>query len=66
MPNMDGFKLLREIKLNPAKKDMPVIIVTTQTEKECVVNGLKTGGFNYIIKPFTPEVIKDKINEVMD
>lgn len=65
MPNMDGFKLLQEIKSNAATKDTPVIMVTTQAEKECVVDALKTGASNYVVKPFTPEIIKEKINEVM-
>lgn len=65
MPNMDGFTMLQEIKGNPATKGIPVIMVTTQAEKQSVMDALKTGASNYIVKPFTPDIIKEKIKEVL-
>ena len=65
MPNMDGFTLLQEIKGNADTKDVKVIMVTTQAEKQSVVEALQTGASSYIVKPFTPDVIKDKISEVL-
>ena len=65
MPNMDGFTMLQEIKKDPKTKDIPVIMVTTQAEKQSVMDALKTGASNYIVKPFTPQIIKTKIGEVL-
>ena len=65
MPNMDGFTFLQEVKKSDGIKDIPVIMVTTQAEKQSVVEALKTGAANYVVKPFTPEVIKEKIAEVV-
>lgn len=65
MPNMDGFTMLQEIKANPDTLKIPVIMVTTQAEKQSVMDALKTGASNYIVKPFTPDIIKEKIQEVL-
>ena len=65
MPNMDGFTLLKEVKKNNGTKSIPVIMVTTQAEKRSVVDALQSGASSYIVKPFTPEVINEKIGEVM-
>ena len=65
MPNMDGFTMLQEIKSNPQTKAIPVVMVTTQAEKQSVMDALKTGASNYIVKPFTPDIIKEKIAEVL-
>jgi len=40
-------------------------MVTTQSEKQSVVEALKSGASNYVVKPFTPDVIKVKIAEVL-
>ncbi|MCK5147486.1 response regulator [bacterium] len=65
MPNMDGFTMLQEIKGSDQTKHIPVIMVTTQAEKQSVMDALKTGASNYIVKPFTPDIIKEKIKEVL-
>ena len=65
MPNMDGFTLLQEVKKNSETKDIKVIMVTTQAEKQSVIDALTTGAASYIVKPFTPDIIKEKIGEVL-
>lgn len=65
MPNMDGFTLLQEVKGRPDYKNIKIIMVTTQAEKQSVVEALQAGASSYVVKPFTPEVIKDKISEVI-
>lgn len=58
MPNMDGFEVCRQLKLNPELKDIPVIFMTGMTDTEHVVKGLTAGGIDYITKPVnTPELI---------
>ena len=65
MPNMDGFTLLQEVKKRDDIKHIKVIMVTTQAEKQSVMDALTIGASSYVVKPFTPEVIKDKIAEVL-
>jgi len=65
MPNMDGFMLLQEIKKNAETTHIPVIMVTTQAEKQSVEEALKSGAVSYIMKPFTPEMLKQKIAELV-
>ena len=63
MPNMlgiDAVKAIRELG-----KTMPIIMVTTEAEKSRVIEALKAGANNYVIKPFEPATIVSKIQEVL-
>ena len=64
MPNKLGIDALREIRA--MGKTMPIIMVTTEAEKARVIDALKTGATNYIIKPFEPQTIVTKIKAVLD
>ncbi len=66
MPVMDGFTLLKKIKGDPALKDMPVLFVTAEAEKEKVVTAIQAGVNNYIVKPFTAEVLKEKMDKIFE
>jgi two-component system chemotaxis response regulator CheY len=63
MPNMLGIDALRSIRA--AGHTMPIIMVTTEAEKCRVVEALKAGANNYVIKPFTPDTIIGKINDTL-
>ena len=63
MPNMLGIDALRAIRANG--KTMPIIMVTTEAEKSRVIEALKAGAQNYIIKPFEPTTIVSKIQDVL-
>lgn len=63
MPNMLGIDAVREIRKNG--KTMPILMVTTEAEKGRIVEALKAGAQNYIIKPFEPATIIDKINQTI-
>ncbi|MEN6624717.1 MAG: response regulator [Candidatus Sumerlaeia bacterium] len=62
MPNMLGIDALKRIRLSG--NNVPVIMVTTEAEKSRVIEALKAGANNYIIKPFKPEAVITKINEL--
>jgi two-component system chemotaxis response regulator CheY len=64
MPNMLGIDAVKAIRA--LGKTMPIIMVTTEAEKSRVVEALKAGANNYIIKPFEPATIVQKITEVLD
>jgi DNA-binding response OmpR family regulator len=63
MPEMDGFTLAEKVK--EAKPDMPVIFLTAKSLKEDIVRGLKIGADDYITKPFDPEVLILRINNIL-
>lgn len=64
MPNMDGITMIREVRQND--KSTPIIMVTTEAEKPRILEALKAGVNNYVVKPFTPDALMSKINETME
>ena len=63
MPNMNGIELLKEIrKLN---KDVPIVMITTEGGKTSVIEALKAGCNQYIVKPFTPDILKGKLQNII-
>lgn len=63
MPEMDGFTLAEKIK--EARPGVPVIFLTAKSLKEDIVRGLKIGADDYITKPFDPEVLILRINNIL-
>jgi two-component system chemotaxis response regulator CheY len=61
MPVMDGITFLRKVRENPAYKSVKIIMCTSESEKSKVVEALKAGANNYIVKPFKPEALKEKL-----
>ena len=61
MPVMDGITLLKTLRENPAYGKMKIIMCTSESEKSKVMEALKAGANNYIVKPFTPEALKEKL-----
>ncbi len=64
MPEMDGLTLVKTIRSDPELKHLPVLMVTAEAKKENVLEALKAGVNNYIVKPFTPEVLKEKMEKI--
>jgi two-component system chemotaxis response regulator CheY len=62
MPNMDGCEFIREVRKNEAHKDMLLMMVTTETAINKVAEALEAGADEYIMKPFTREMIIEKLN----
>jgi DNA-binding response OmpR family regulator len=63
MPEMDGFTLAEKIK--QSNDEMPIIFLTAKSLKEDIVKGLKLGADDYITKPFDPEVLILRINNIL-
>ena len=63
MPEMDGFSLGEQIK--QAQPELPVIFLTAKSLKEDIIRGLKIGADDYITKPFDPEVLILRINNIL-
>ncbi|MCS7213214.1 MAG: response regulator [Candidatus Calescibacterium sp.] len=64
MPGMQGIDVLREIRKTDVYKNTPVIMVTAEAEKEKVITAIKEGVSDYIVKPFKPSTLKDKIESI--
>ncbi len=63
MPTMDGLTFLKTFR--QSNKATPVIMVTTESEKARVIEAIKAGVNNYVVKPFTPDLLSQRINETM-
>ncbi len=66
MPGLSGLDLLKAIRSNEKLKKLPVLMVTTRGVKEDIVDAMTAGVNNYVIKPFTPQVLKEKINQILE
>lgn len=66
MPVMDGVETLSKIKADPVLKDTPVIMLTSEAGKEHVVRIAKMGVRDYIIKPFSDQLLTERVGRVID
>ena len=65
MPNMSGLEFARSVRAHPAGATGPILMVTTRGAREDIVSAVEAGVNNYILKPFTPTVLKEKIDRLM-
>jgi two-component system chemotaxis response regulator CheY len=61
MPEMNGLELIRAVRSHPERSRIVLMMVTTETEIEQMVRALAAGADEYVMKPFTEEVITDKL-----
>ena len=66
MPNMDGLDLLKSIRADDKLKHIPVLMVTAEAKKENILEAAKNAVNGYIVKPFTPQVLDEKIKKILD
>ncbi len=64
MPKMTGLELLKTVRSDPALKEIPFLMVTAEAEKENIIQAVQAGVSNYVVKPFTAEVLKQKIEKI--
>jgi two-component system, chemotaxis family, chemotaxis protein CheY len=65
MPNMTGIDFVRELRARPDGGSVPVIMITTRSVREDIIDAAQAGVNNYIVKPFTPQVLREKIEHVV-
>lgn len=65
MPNMNGLELVKSIRNHPKFSTLPILMVTTRGNKADVVEAVKAKINNYVVKPFTPDVLNEKIQAVL-
>jgi two-component system, chemotaxis family, chemotaxis protein CheY len=65
MPEMDGLGLLRAVRGHQAVRKLPFILLTGRGDQELVIKAAQAGVNNYLVKPFTAEILRTKIEQVM-
>jgi len=66
MPEMTGIDLLKAVRAHDQYKELPFIMVTAEGQKDNVIEAVKAGVTNYIVKPFTPETLRQKLEAVFN
>lgn len=61
MPVMDGLEFVTRVRSNPDRRQITLMMVTTESETGQIVRALAAGAHEYLIKPFTPDSIRDKL-----
>ncbi|MBP9708373.1 MAG: chemotaxis response regulator CheY [Oligoflexales bacterium] len=64
MPEMTGLELLKTLRASKKYKDLPFLMVTAEAEKENIIEAVKSGVSNYVVKPFTGQILKEKLDKV--
>ena len=64
MPNMGGLDFVKAVREKDNGKSIPILMVTTRSVREDIVTAAQAGVNNYVVKPFTPQVLKEKIDAV--
>lgn len=65
MPNMNGMELLERVKQDDTFSSIPVIFISTEGSEKRIKEFMTKGATDYIKKPFTPEILKSKLNRIM-
>jgi two-component system chemotaxis response regulator CheY len=64
MPKMDGITFVRHVR--EKDRTTPIIMVTTEAEKSRIIEALKAGVNNYVMKPFTPDVLLERVKSTLE
>ncbi len=65
MPNMNGYECLKAVRADAEISKLPFLMVTAESLQENVVLAVKAGVSDYIVKPFTAEVLSEKIEKIL-
>ncbi|RMD51388.1 MAG: response regulator [Ignavibacteria bacterium] len=66
MPVLSGLDLTKTIRSSERFKNIPILMVTTRGVKDDILEALQAKVNNYVIKPFTPQILKEKIDQVLE
>ncbi|MFZ0453366.1 MAG: response regulator [Ignavibacteriaceae bacterium] len=65
MPGVSGLDLVKSLRSNEKYANLPILMVTTRGVKEDIIEALQAKVSNYIVKPFTPNILKEKIEQIL-
>ncbi len=66
MPGMAGLDLLKAVRANEKLKKLPVLMLTAEAKREQIVEAAQAGVNGYVIKPFTAQTLKEKIDKILE
>lgn len=66
MPGMAGLDLLKAVRANEKLKKLPVLMLTAEAKREQIVEAAQAGVSGYVIKPFTAQTLKEKIDKILE
>jgi len=66
MPDINGLELINFVKSNPTYRDIPLIIVTTESRETDINRGMVLGAFAYITKPFEPDKLQKLVQKALE
>ena len=66
MPKMDGLELLNQIRSSSELKHLPMMLVTAESERSVLIQAIKAGVNNYVVKPFNAEIMALKIKTIFN
>lgn len=66
MPEVSGLELVKAIRSNDKFGTVPILMVTTRGLKEDILEALQAKVNNYIVKPFTPQILREKIDQILE
>ncbi len=66
MPGMQGIDLLKAVRADPNLAHLPVLMVTAEQKKEQIIEAAKAGVNGYIVKPFTAQTLKEKLEKIFE
>lgn len=66
MPGMTGIELLRAIRSDQRLAGLPVLMVTAEAKREQIIEAAQAGVNGYVVKPFTAQVLKEKIEKIFE
>ena len=64
MPEMPGIELLKKVRSDDQLKGIPFVLVTAETQKDNIIEAVKSGVSSYIVKPFTAEIVEEKLKKI--
>jgi two-component system chemotaxis response regulator CheY len=65
MPTMTGLDLLKAVRGDDALKDTPFLMVTAEAQKDNIIEAIQAGVNEYVVKPFTPDTLREKIEKTL-
>jgi len=66
MPGMEGIDLLKAVRADPNLAKLPVMMVTAEQKKEQIIMAAQAGVNGYIVKPFTAQTLKEKLDKIFE
>ncbi|KPC33307.1 Chemotaxis protein CheY [Pseudomonas syringae pv. cilantro] len=66
MPGMSGIDLLRQVRADDRLKSLPVLMVTAEAKREQIIEAAQAGVNGYVVKPFTAQALKEKIEKIFE